>query len=191
MHVIIALLCFAILLSVSPTARLLTMLVVFVGVLAYVLHCNEGTSSIPIATPVQAAETNERTKPCQTQKGLCLNVRPSIEDQVDRRRSEKSIAPVLPSVPLAQVIQTEVPKTCAGFIYPQNYVDHDNANPGWYNVGGCPFYGFDPPGVKILSKCHRGNYCVVRAIVRTKGPRNGPPDDFYIKNVVSVFPPRE
>jgi hypothetical protein len=87
MHVIIALLCFAILLSVSPTARLLTMLVVFVGVLAYVLHCNEGTNSIPIATPVHAAETNERTKPCQIQKGLCLNVRPSIEDQVDRRRN--------------------------------------------------------------------------------------------------------
>jgi hypothetical protein len=80
MHVIIALLCLFILLSISPTVRRLLAAAILIGAVAYALQCMK----TPIAAAAQAAiagasdASNERTKACQTRtaKGLaCLNLR--------------------------------------------------------------------------------------------------------------------
>ncbi len=126
MHVIIALLCFAILLSISPTARWLTTIVVLIGVFAYALHCNEGGKSIPITTTVQASPSpdeasNERTKPCQTAKGQrCLNLqmvdRPS---PVITHRASPSAKKVL----VEHKYRASSPPQTAG----QSYVNHNGS----------------------------------------------------------------
>ena len=111
MHVIIALLCFFILLSISPTARRLTAVVVFFGIVAYALHCNEtgGTKSIPITTVAQAAGisgvgSNERTKDCETQKGLrCLNLKTTDETFVSPLIARRTASSVKRSLPVEHI----------------------------------------------------------------------------------------
>ncbi len=173
MHVIIAFLCFFILLSISPTARRLTAIVVLLGIVAYTLHCNEtggSGKSIPITTTAQAGSSkadqptsNERTRACETQKGQrCLNL------QSSDLHSLPIIAPRAPP-------QSGINQLCRGIITRSKY-----ANPNRYEIDDCSFYGLDAAGKKIFSACSEGSYCVVNAI-GTAAP------DFYIKRVISAF----
>ncbi len=137
MHIIIALLCFSILLSISPTARRLAAVVILLGIGAYALQCGEGGKTASLATTAQAAVSgvsgtpNEQTKACQTQvaKGLaCLNLRTEdLEDRVDRRRRGVNIAPILP--PRASNIKIPVePRTVVAPIgLGPNFVEHNGS----------------------------------------------------------------
>jgi len=153
MHVIIAILCFLILLSISPTARRLLAIVVFFGVVAYVLHCNEtgDGKSIPITTIAQAGsvkglplqserktensgsvadaskagQSTSRTKPCQFDKNQrCLNIQPK-EDLEDVIDKRRSGVHIVPVLPVKKALVKHM--TALNESPGPYYVDHNGS----------------------------------------------------------------